>query len=429
MLSVEVFAEVAAKNIYALLQLEARTKPVQYSEDGIVSDNNFYVSIMFTGMVYGEFVFAFKSELGAKSIGKATEGLNAEKLRDLNLEISDVFSEILNISVGDAIRGITEVYQKITVTAPRVYIGQVRYPKVKTGKTVLMTKYGEIECFLFIDQMKLDIADSYKTALISIVNANRALRTAYEKLKEQQAHLVHTEKLAALGIMAGGVTHEINTPLTTLLINETEMKKMLADENFDRDKFLTKLNCSIDTIERVTKITQSLQAYAVSNTSGEDEFRPVSVNSILDIAVLSCAERLKKNGVQVTPFRFPETTNIGCYSEQLAQVICNLLLNAGEAITGLPEKWIRIEGIEKDDSIEISVIDSGSGISVEHQQKLFDPFFTTKELGEGVGLGLSMAKGIVDIHQGRISLDTKSKNTRFVVRLPKIRHHIGINAA
>lgn len=421
MMNTEIFAEVAAKNIYALLQVESRAKPVRYSEDGIDSKNNIYVSILFTGIVYGEFIFALNSEMGAKFIGKSTEGLSAEKLAELNLEISEIFSEILNITSGEAIRGLTEIYQKVTVTAPRVYFGKVGYPRVKTGKTALMTKFGEIECFLYVDQMKLDIAESYKSAMVLIVNANRALRTAYEKLKEQQAHLVQTEKLAALGVMAKGVAHEINTPLTNLLINESELKKMLANENFDREIFSTKLNVSIETVEKITKITQSLQAYAVSNTSTEDEFRPVSVNSILDIAVLCCEQRLKESGVQLIPFRFPETASIGCYSEQLAQAIYNLLANAEEAVAHLPEKWIRIEGIEKDDSIEIGIIDSGVGISPDHQKKLFDPFFTTKEFGEGVGLGLSMAKGIIDIHQGKISLDTKSKNTKFIVRLPKMK--------
>lgn len=424
-LNTKIFAEVTAKNINAMLQIEGRPRPVIFSEEGVVSKNNVYVSIMFTGMVYGEFILAFDSELVSKMTGKSFGGLTDDKKAELNLEVSEIFSEILNITVGETVRGLTEVYQKITVTAPRVHIGQVKYPKVKTGKSTVQTKVGEIECFLYVDQMKLDIAESYKTALISVVNSNKALRAAYEQLQEQQVRLIQAEKLAALGVMATGVAQEINTPLATILLSESKMKSSLSEENFNREKFSDMLSENEKTIAKISKITQSLQAYALSNTSPEADFRSVSINSIIDEALLFCEDRLSKNGVQLAPFRFPDTVQIECYPHQLSQAIYNLVFNANDAVENLSEKWIRIEGVDKTDSVEISVTDSGSGVSMENQDKIFDPFFTTKDFGKGTaGLGLSLAKGVVDIHQGKISLDAKCKNTKFIIELPKLRKQL-----
>lgn len=423
-LNTKAFSEVASKNIDAMLEVSCRAKPVTFSTDGIVATNcNVYISIMFTGMVYGEFIIAMNSEIGAKMIGKSFENLPSEQHTDLKQEIAEYFREILNVTVGESILGLSQVYQKLTMTAPRVYFGDVKYPKVKTGKSVIVNKYGEIECFLYVDQMKLDIADSYKTALVSVVNANKELRSAFDQLKIQQDQMIQTEKLAALGTMAAGVAHEINTPLSIISLNESIMREMVSENKYERDDFSKRLVKIEETVTKISKITSALRAYAVDNTSSssDSDFREVTVNSLIDSALLFCENQLKQKGIQVTPFRLPETVKLECRAQQLSQALYNVILNASEAVEGLPEKWIRIDAYDKDDKISICVTDSGAGIPIEHKDKIFDPFYTTKEVGKGKGLGLSLSKGIVDIHHGKIFIDQKSKNTKLIIEVPKHR--------
>lgn len=419
-LNTKTFADVAAKNINSMLEVSSRAKPVSFSNDGVVTGSNVCVSIMFTGMVYGEYILALDINLAAKMIGKSFDNLTPEQSQDLKSEIGEYFREILNVTVGESILGLTQVYQKLTMTAPRVLFGEVKYPKLKTGKSAVVNKYGEVECFLYVDQMKLDIADSYKTALLSVVNANKDLRSALEQLKQHQEKLVETEKLAALGTMAAGVAHEINTPLSVISLNESIMKEMVAENKIERDQFSKMLSKIEETVTKISKITQALRAYAVDTSGNADpEFSKASVNSIIDSALLFCESHLQQQGIQITPFRLPETVQIECRPQQLSQALYNVILNASEAIEGLPEKWIRIDAYDKDDKVAISITDSGAGVPMEHRDKIFDPFYTTKEVGKGKGLGLSLAKGIVDLHQGKISIDPKSKNTKFLIEVPK----------
>ena len=106
---------------------------------------------------------------------------------------------------------------------------------------------------------------------------------------------------------------------------------------------------------------------------------------------------------------------------EISQVLVNLLNNADDAISKMPEKWIKLSVQNRSDWLEIRVTDSGHGIPPGDQKKLFQPFFTTKEIGKGTGLGLSISHGIVKNHGGELTLDTTSPNTCFVVRLPALK--------
>ncbi|MBI3556955.1 MAG: GHKL domain-containing protein [Deltaproteobacteria bacterium] len=112
--------------------------------------------------------------------------------------------------------------------------------------------------------------------------------------------------------------------------------------------------------------------------------------------------------------------HIECRDIQILTIIMNLVNNARDALEDQPEKWVRLHVTEENDFVEISVTDSGKGISRNIQEKIFQPFFTTKELGKGTGLGLSIAKGIVESHRGALYYDSFCANTRFIVRLPKL---------
>lgn len=114
-----------------------------------------------------------------------------------------------------------------------------------------------------------------------------------------------------------------------------------------------------------------------------------------------------------------------CRPSELSRVFLNLLNNAFDAVANLPEKWIKVDISDSDTCTEISVTDSGHGISKEVSDKMFNPFFTTKETGKGTGLGLSISVAIVQVHNGKMYLDSECPNTRFVVEIPKGLGHGG----
>jgi C4-dicarboxylate-specific signal transduction histidine kinase len=133
-------------------------------------------------------------------------------------------------------------------------------------------------------------------------------------------------------------------------------------------------------------------------------------------------EVLRPTRAPVHVHRMGETRRAAMLDQavHLAQAFLNVMENAIFAVQGRTERWIEIQVENLPETIAISVTDSGKGISTEHRGEIMDPFFTTKEVGHGRGLGLSISKGIVDAHRGRLFLDESSQCTRFTFILPKV---------
>ena len=153
----------------------------------------------------------------------------------------------------------------------------------------------------------------------------------------------------------------------------------------------------------------------------------IKLSSLILETLSLCRERFTNQGVQLDLVAEDtyEAIEIECRSVEISQVLLNILNNAYYAIENNKDKWIRINVSETEDQVEISITDSGEGISKEIQEKIMQPFFTTKEIGKGTGLGLSISKGIIDQHNGKLYLDTASANTRFVLCLPKVIYRSG----
>ena len=238
---------------------------------------------------------------------------------------------------------------------------------------------------------------------------------AHEKVIEQQrAKLVTTTKMAALGEMAGGIAHEINTPLSIITIAVETMNEMVNADNFDKQALLEFIEMINDTAVRIDKIVKSLRSF--SRDGGSEPMSSVPVQQIFTETLALCRERFHQNGIKVI-----EPQNIGdvllnCRSVEVSQVLLNLLSNSCDAIQNLSDRWIKIDCINA--VIEIAVTDSGPGISQVVREKMMQPFFTTKEIGKGTGVGLSISKGIMESHGGKLFYDEQSANTRFVMQFP-----------
>lgn len=236
-------------------------------------------------------------------------------------------------------------------------------------------------------------------------------------LEESRAQSIASAKMASLGEMAGGIAHEINSPLASITTLAGQLQELLAEDNVD----LTYPKAAAIEIEktafRIAKIVNGLKAF--SRESSGDPFAPVMVNQIFQDTLAFCAAKFKHHNIELVVDCIPDSLTVECRPSEIAQVILNLLNNARDAVENLRERKVWLIARDFEGQIELSVTDSGNGIPKEVEKKLFQPFFTTKEIGKGTGLGLGISKRIVEAHGGAISLDRQCSNTRFVVSIPK----------
>jgi len=248
-------------------------------------------------------------------------------------------------------------------------------------------------------------------------NLEQLVEERTRELDEQKAVSVQASKMAALGEMAGGVAHEINTPLGTIQVIADYLISGISSKRLEEATVLKSLETIENTITRIAKIVKGLQLFARDGKT--DPKIESSAIKIVEDTFSLCREKFQSHGVRLD-FEPTSDIAIACRPMEISQVLVNLLNNSFDAIQGLEEKWIRVEVKDMGSNCEISVTDCGSGISKDIQMKIMQPFFTTKELGKGTGLGLSISKGIIESHGGKLEIDNSSPHTRFVIRLPKI---------
>lgn len=249
-----------------------------------------------------------------------------------------------------------------------------------------------------------------------------ALMANNKKLIMQQEILTHTSKLSALGEMAGGIAHEINTPLAAIILN-AELIEMQNSDSTEPSSEITEHSQAIINIGgRIGKIIMGLRGF--SRDARDDDKENFPIRQLIAMTTDLCNEKFKMNGVEIILEKDFLDIKINGQLVQLSQTLLNLLNNSFDAIHGLKTKWIRISMTLDDHNIGIKVTDSGTGLSPQIVEKIFTPFFTTKEIGYGTGLGLSISKKIVEHHNGNLTYDFTSPNTCFIIQLPRIKQEI-----
>ncbi len=235
-----------------------------------------------------------------------------------------------------------------------------------------------------------------------------------------QIAVVTSSRMASLGQMASGIAHEINNPLMIIQGKALYLEKIIdPDGTVDFKKAKNTIDQISTTIQRIAKIIRGLQSF--SRDTSEDHFQKSQIKNVIEITLELCQERFSKNDVNLILSNVIASNLMFLgSSEQISQVLLNLLNNAFDATIGQAEKWVKIE-VEinrNENKLLVFVIDSGTGVPLSIQTKIFEPFFTTKEVGSGTGLGLSISKGIVAKHQGRLFIDNTKTHTTFVIELP-----------
>jgi len=234
--------------------------------------------------------------------------------------------------------------------------------------------------------------------------------SARVQLEEQ---LQVSEKMASLGLLAAGVAHEVNTPLTGIS-SFTQMLLENADPEDPRTRLLEKIERQTF---RAAKIVNGLLNLSRQGAQGGGERVAVDVNAIIGDVLALLEHQLEIGRIKVRRELMTPPPVVAGVEHKLQQVLLNLFLNARDA---MPRGgWLSIATRVESDRAIIEIGDTGSGIPSEHLSRIYDPFFTTKSIGQGTGLGLSITYGIVREHEGTLGVESVvGQGTRFTVSLP-----------
>jgi PAS domain S-box-containing protein len=252
-----------------------------------------------------------------------------------------------------------------------------------------------------------------KGHLVSVIEFMEDI-TDEQRLQEQ---LIQSEKLAGVGILASGIAHEINNPLTGIIgmaeiaieeANLSEIKSYLKDI----------LNCGM----RIGEIVKDLRSYSRIAKSREESL--IDINEVLEESLKMVRLATKTNSVEVIK-KFQRIERIEANPGEIQQVFTNLITNAFQAMNG-KGGMLRLSTQSQKDLVEIKVSDNGMGIPQKHIKEIFDPFFTTKKVGEGTGLGLNIAYRIITKYEGTIDVESKEGiGTTFTIKFPIRRDNNG----
>jgi len=274
------------------------------------------------------------------------------------------------------------------------------------------------------------LAISFNQMVKNLKNAHQELREwgitlekrvaeRTEALQKAQYQLIQSEKLASLGKLAAVVAHEINNPLAGVLTYIKLLLKITVKEPFPLARvkemrgYLSLMDKEMD---RVTRIVKDLLTFA---RQSKPRIENTDVNTILEKSLSLLENKIKLQNIKLNVSLDSTLPLVPCDFSQIQQALMNIIINGTEAMPDKGELTIKSHHLPEDEFIEIEISDTGTGIPEDHLLKVFDPFFTTKDAGKGVGLGLSIAYGIVNEHKGSIEVKSKAgKGTTFIIKLP-----------
>lgn len=247
--------------------------------------------------------------------------------------------------------------------------------------------------------------------------AYRELTESHRRLKESQAQLIQAEKLTSLGQLAASIAHEVNNPLSGVLLYTQLLAKKIRGGNIAQEVALDNLSKMEAELTRSTKLIRNLLDFARQSPPA---FRQVNLNDVVNRALDLAKHAAELQSVQIVKELSPSLPNLVADFDQLHQVCTNLILNAIQAMSQGGKLTIRTS--VSNGYLKTEFQDTGCGISPENMRKLFTPFFTTKGEVKGVGLGLAISYGIIQRHYGRIEVQSKEgEGSTFTIYLPL--HH------
>ncbi len=352
------------------------------------------------------------------------------------------FKSQLGVSVGSTPRAVSFCHHVVAQNKTMVIPNALEDPRFKDLPFVtsdqnirfyagspLITQNGySIGTLCVLDRKPRILSDRQVNALealsrniiriLELRRQNEKMKDLAEQISRREILMIESAKMSSLGQMAGGIAHEINNPLTIISLYGTKIKDMIGAGKFNDVKALDYANRIQETTQRIAKIIRGMRDFCGDGAKGP--FQKVKVRGLIEETLAYCNEKKSRLGIDINLVQLDQELELECRPVQISQVILNLLNNACDALAAADTKRIEIEVRESNGQIQIQLHDTGSGIPVEAQDKIFQPFFTTKEVGQGIGLGLSISKGIIESHKGTLTFRSSPAGTIFKILIPKI---------
>jgi PAS domain S-box-containing protein len=254
--------------------------------------------------------------------------------------------------------------------------------------------------------------DEEEKGSVGIFTDMREVLRMQKELEDAHFHLVQSEKIASIGNMAAGIAHEINNPLSGILIYAELLKEALQDNA----RYLTDIQEVIDQTLRCKQIVSELLEFSRQSIGKTSSFNVEQfVNKCLNLLI----HQASFQNIRIKKYFAPDLPELAGDMGQLQQVFTNLFVNAADAMEGKGELSISATYDHDRSLFLFSVKDTGPGIPEDRLQKIFDMFYTTKPAGRGTGLGLSISQNIVKLHGGQIYVECPPEGgTVFTIELP-----------
>jgi len=291
--------------------------------------------------------------------------------------------------------------------------------------TRLIIKPNQLDDMRMVSVAFNDMLDNLQTATTELENWSQQLeykvRKKSEELGNAQSELIHIERLASLGKLSSSVAHEINNPLSGILVYTKLVHKILSNPDLTETKkemMLKHLKLIESETKRCGDIVKGLLDFSKKDQEGFE------VKHLHEVMLETCD--LMSHPIKIANIRFvknlkAESDLVYCSPNQIKQACLAMLVNATEATPENGEIQVKTSNPDAD-TIMLEIIDSGIGISPEDIQHIFEPFFSTKQEAHGIGLGLAIAHGIIQSHKGKIQVKSAPGiGTSFSVILPVIR--------
>lgn len=248
----------------------------------------------------------------------------------------------------------------------------------------------------------------------------RRAQATEESREELRSQLLQAAKLVSVGELAAGVAHEINNPLA-IIASESGLIRDMLDPEFKMDSSPESIRAELEHIDRAVYRARGITQKLLSFVRKQDaKLVSSNLNQLLDEVVSGLKEReFKVANIQLIRDYDLDLPEIPVYPDQLRQVFLNLINNAGDAIEGPGKITLTTRHDDENNTIAITVTDTGKGMTPDQMSRIFVPFYTTKEVGKGTGLGLPISLSIIESHGGRFEVQSlPDAGSSFTVVLP-----------
>lgn len=297
-------------------------------------------------------------------------------------------------------------------------------------RTVKIPVHDKESGRLLVVGISEDITEQVKSRE-QLERLNRHLVQANQELQQTQMQLIQAEKLESIGRLAAGVAHEVKNPLALLLLGVDYLSQGIEPDDPNVEKILQQMR---DAVERADRIVRGLVDFSSQRSLSRE---PTQLSRVIDEVLLLVKHELTRSNTKVNVRIEKDLPLVFLDMSKFEQVLINLIINAVHAMAGVESKLIKIrarsESLEEvvknqgarkrevfrsgDRVVILEILDNGHGIASADANRLFDPFFTTKATGVGTGLGLSVARRIVELHGGELTLENREKDPGAVARL------------